>query len=95
MVHANMTHLLAEVFDGKIGSTKTALEDFGGNKVAAAVVGGVRIAGIEEVSGICPLWPVLIANVCYSTTWSTTHSSTNAIAASSIGTSARCRLRHC
>ncbi|KAI0717471.1 DUF221-domain-containing protein [Fomitopsis betulina] len=48
MVHANMTHLLAEVFDGKIGSTKTALEDFGGNKVAAAVVGGVRIAGIEE-----------------------------------------------
>lgn len=51
MVHANMTHLLAEVFDGKIGSTKTALEDFGGNKVDAAVVGGVRIAGIEEVSG--------------------------------------------
>ncbi|KAH9920930.1 uncharacterized protein B0H18DRAFT_880648 [Fomitopsis serialis] len=48
MVHANMTHLLPEVFDGKIGSTKTALDDMGGNKVDAAVVGGVRIAGIEE-----------------------------------------------
>ncbi|KZT69635.1 DUF221-domain-containing protein [Daedalea quercina L-15889] len=48
MVHANMTHLLPEVFDGKIGSTKTALDDFGGTKVDAAVVGGVRIAGIEE-----------------------------------------------
>ncbi|TFY61331.1 hypothetical protein EVJ58_g4587 [Rhodofomes roseus] len=48
MVHANMTHLLPEVFGGKIGSTKTALDDIGGNKVDTAVVGGVRIAGIEE-----------------------------------------------
>ena len=93
MVHANMTHLLPEVFDGKIGSTKTALDDFGGNKVDAAVVGGVRIAGIEEVR-VFALWLVFVADVYYSKTWSTTRSSTSAIVASSIGTSVRCRLRH-
>ncbi|PCH35801.1 DUF221-domain-containing protein [Wolfiporia cocos MD-104 SS10] len=49
MVHANMTHLLSEVFTGKIGSMKTKLDDLGGNKVDAAVVaGGVKIAGIDE-----------------------------------------------
>ena len=64
MVHANMTHLLAEVFDGKIGSTKTALDDFGGNKVDAAVVGGVRIAGIEEVGNVNRiLWRALLMYV--------------------------------
>lgn len=50
MVHANMTHLLSEVFAGKIGKTKTKLDDLGGNNVDAAVVaGGVKIAGIDEV----------------------------------------------
>ncbi|CCM03927.1 uncharacterized protein FIBRA_06079 [Fibroporia radiculosa] len=49
MVHANMTHLLQEVFQGKIGSTKTHLDDLGGSRVDATVVaGGVKIAGIDE-----------------------------------------------
>ncbi|KZT05389.1 DUF221-domain-containing protein [Laetiporus sulphureus 93-53] len=48
MVHANMTHLLSEVFNGKIGRTKTKLDDLGGSKVDAVVADGVKIAGIEE-----------------------------------------------
>ena len=96
MVHANMTHLLAEVFEGKIGSTKTALDDLGGNKVDAAVVGGVRIAGIEEVRRrMRVLRLARFADMYYSTTWSMTRSSISATGASSIGTSVRCRLRHC
>ena len=53
MVHANMTHLLPEVFKGKIGSAETKLEEYGGTTVDAHVVaGGIKIAGIEEVSPI-------------------------------------------
>ncbi|KAJ3557457.1 hypothetical protein NM688_g1463 [Phlebia brevispora] len=54
MVHANMTHLLAEVFKGKIGSAQTKLDEYGGTKIDAHVVaGGIKIAGIEEVGCLC------------------------------------------
>lgn len=49
MVHAHMTHLLADVFQGKIGTTKTKLDDIGGKVNAAVVAGGVKIAAIDEV----------------------------------------------
>ncbi|KAH9944775.1 DUF221-domain-containing protein [Amylocystis lapponica] len=49
MVHAHMTHLLSEVFTGKIANVQTKLDDFGGSKIDARVVaGGVTIAGIEQ-----------------------------------------------
>ncbi|KAI0919073.1 hypothetical protein AcW1_003454 [Taiwanofungus camphoratus] len=49
MVHASMTHLLSEVYSGKIGDVKTKLDDLGGNKVDARVVaGGIKIAGIDQ-----------------------------------------------
>ncbi|KAI0691098.1 hypothetical protein BC835DRAFT_1279760 [Cytidiella melzeri] len=48
MVHANMTHLLPEVYRGKIGNTRTKLDEYGGTKVDAAVVAGIKIAAIEQ-----------------------------------------------
>lgn len=49
LVHANMTGLLAEVYHGKIGSTQTKLEEYGGSKIDAKIVaGGIKIAGIEQ-----------------------------------------------
>ena len=51
MVHANMTALLPQVFSGKISSTQTKLDEFGGTKMDTQVVaGGIKIAGIEQVS---------------------------------------------
>ncbi|KAI0343669.1 DUF221-domain-containing protein [Trametopsis cervina] len=48
MVHANMTNLLPEVYNGKIGNTKTKLDEYGGAKVEAHVVAGIKIAAIEQ-----------------------------------------------
>ncbi|KAI0079228.1 DUF221-domain-containing protein [Panus rudis PR-1116 ss-1] len=49
MVHASMTRLLPQVYNGKIGQTETKLDEFGGSKMDARVVaGGIKIAGIEQ-----------------------------------------------
>ena len=49
MLHAKMMHLLSDVYKGKIGSDKTRLDEYGGQKMDAQVVeGGLRIAGIEQ-----------------------------------------------
>ncbi|KAI0090701.1 DUF221-domain-containing protein [Irpex rosettiformis] len=48
MVHANMTALLAEVYRGKISNTRTKLDEYGGTKVDASVVAGIKIAAIEQ-----------------------------------------------
>ncbi|EIN06583.1 DUF221-domain-containing protein [Punctularia strigosozonata HHB-11173 SS5] len=49
MVHANMVPLLAQVFNGKIGTQQTKMDEMGGQRMQAAVVGGgVKIAGIQE-----------------------------------------------
>lgn len=76
MVHAHMTQLLPEVFHGKISNVKAKLDDFGGSKVDASVVmGGVKIAGIEEVRSLTSLLSSLHLNtdVCCSATSSTIH----------------------
>ena len=50
MVHAKMVHLLPEVYHGRLSREETGLQEFGGEKVTAAVVpGGLKIAGIEQV----------------------------------------------
>jgi hypothetical protein len=49
MLHARMMPLLADVYKGKIGSDKTKLDEYGGQKMDAHVVeGGLKIAGIEQ-----------------------------------------------
>ena len=49
MLHAKMMPLLSDVYKGKIGSDKTRLDEYGGQKMDAQVVeGGLRIAGIEQ-----------------------------------------------
>lgn len=49
MLHANQMELLPQVFSGKIGNTKTKLDEYGGTKMDARVVaGGIKIAGIEQ-----------------------------------------------
>ena len=48
MVHANMAHLLPQVYSGKIESDKTRLEEYGGQKVEAQVVQGIKIAAIDQ-----------------------------------------------
>ncbi|KAK7676754.1 hypothetical protein QCA50_020277 [Cerrena zonata] len=49
MVHANMSALLPQVYSGKIASTQTKLDEFGGSKMDTKVVaGGIKIAGIEQ-----------------------------------------------
>ena len=62
MVHANMVHLLPEVYHGRLSEETAGLQEYGGQKVHAAVTaGGLKIAGIEQVrdvlllsvSGLC------------------------------------------
>ncbi|KAF9650988.1 DUF221-domain-containing protein [Thelephora ganbajun] len=48
MVHANMAHLLPQVYNGKIESDKTRLGEYGGQKVEARFVQGIRIAAIDQ-----------------------------------------------
>jgi hypothetical protein len=48
MVHANMAHLLPQVYSGKIETDKTRLGEYGGQKVEAQVVQGIRIAAINQ-----------------------------------------------
>jgi calcium permeable stress-gated cation channel len=50
MVHAKHTHLLAEVYHGRIGSSETRMNEFGGAKIETSIApGGIKIAGIEQV----------------------------------------------
>ncbi|KAI0369019.1 DUF221-domain-containing protein [Pilatotrama ljubarskyi] len=49
MVHANMTHLLPQVYHGKTQNVQTKLEEMGGQATDAHVVaGGIKIAAVEE-----------------------------------------------
>ncbi|KDQ20055.1 hypothetical protein BOTBODRAFT_41304 [Botryobasidium botryosum FD-172 SS1] len=49
MVHAKMMPLLPEVYKGRLAQEKTALNEYGGQKMEAAVTpDGVRIAAIEQ-----------------------------------------------
>jgi len=49
MVHARMTHLLAEVYHGRLGDAETKMDEFGGAVMDAKVApGGLRIAAVEQ-----------------------------------------------
>lgn len=48
MVHANMAHLLPQVYSGKIENDKTRLGEYGGQKVETQVVQGIKIAAIDQ-----------------------------------------------
>lgn len=48
MVHANMAHLLPQVYNGKIESDKTRLGEYGGQKVETQLVQGIKIAAIDQ-----------------------------------------------
>lgn len=48
MVHANMAHLLPQVYSGKIENHNTRLGEYGGQKVEAQVVQGIKIAAIDQ-----------------------------------------------
>ena len=48
MVHANMGHLLPQVYSGKIESDKARLGEYGGQKVEAQIVQGIKIAAIDQ-----------------------------------------------
>ncbi|KAH9952686.1 DUF221-domain-containing protein [Russula dissimulans] len=49
MLHANMMHLLAQVYSGRLDSGLTKLREYGGQQMDARVLpGGIRIAGILQ-----------------------------------------------
>lgn len=49
MLHAKMMPLLSQVYSGKIGNIQTKLDEYGGQKMDAQVVGGgIKIAAIEQ-----------------------------------------------
>jgi hypothetical protein len=48
MVHANMAHLLPQVYNGKIENDNTRLGEYGGQKVQAQLVQGIKIAAIDQ-----------------------------------------------
>ena len=48
MVHANMAHLLPQVYNGKIENDNTRLGEYGGQKVEAQLVQGIKIAAIQQ-----------------------------------------------
>lgn len=50
MLHANMMPLLSQVYGGTIGKEQTKLDEYGGQKMDAQIVGGgIRIAAINQV----------------------------------------------
>ncbi|KIK61133.1 hypothetical protein GYMLUDRAFT_85115 [Collybiopsis luxurians FD-317 M1] len=48
MLHAEMMPLLSEVYRGKIGKDQAKLDEYGGQKMEAQVVEGIKIAAIEQ-----------------------------------------------
>jgi len=48
MVHANTSHLLPEVYTGKIENDKMKLGEYGGQKMDAHVVQGIKIAAVDQ-----------------------------------------------
>lgn len=57
MLHANMMPLLPQVYKGRLGTSESALDEFGGRKVEVGVVGGnggggggegLKIASVEQ-----------------------------------------------
>lgn len=93
MVHKNMTHLLAQVYSGKISNVQTKIGDIPGQKVDAVMAAGIKFAGIEEV---CDRFHTAHIHLMYlisrSITLPTTPRCINVIVASLTGTHGPCRL---
>ena len=50
MLHKSMMPLLSEVYQGRIGSDHTKLDEYGGQSMEAQVLpGGIKIAAIDQV----------------------------------------------
>lgn len=49
MLHAKMVPLLSQVYSGKIGRDEAKLDEYGGMKMEAQVVEGIKIAAIDQV----------------------------------------------
>jgi hypothetical protein len=50
MVHAKMTHLLPEVYKGRLATSETVVAEYGGQKLETQVApGGIKIAGVDQV----------------------------------------------
>lgn len=49
MLHANMMGLLGQVYQGKISRDQAKLDEYGGQKMEAQVVQGIKIAAIDQV----------------------------------------------
>ncbi|KAF9071637.1 hypothetical protein BDP27DRAFT_1218654 [Rhodocollybia butyracea] len=48
MLHAKMMPLLSQVYRGRIGKDEAKLDEYGGQKMEAQVVEGIKIAAIEQ-----------------------------------------------
>ncbi|CUA66982.1 putative protein C354,08c [Schizosaccharomyces pombe 972h-] [Rhizoctonia solani] len=49
MVHSNMTHLLEQVYQGRMAKEQTRMEEYGGKKVAVSVLpSGLKFASVAE-----------------------------------------------
>ncbi|KAF7351143.1 DUF221-domain-containing protein [Mycena sanguinolenta] len=48
MLHANMMGLLGQVYQGKISRDQAKLQEYGGQKMEAQVVEGIKIAAIDQ-----------------------------------------------
>ena len=53
MLHADMMRLLPNVYHGRLETESTKLQEYGGQKTEAQVLpGGIKIAGITQVSSV-------------------------------------------
>jgi len=48
MLHAKMMGLLSQVYSGKIARDHAKLDEYGGQKLEAQVVQGIKIAAIDQ-----------------------------------------------
>ncbi|QRV98162.1 hypothetical protein RhiJN_26181 [Ceratobasidium sp. AG-Ba] len=49
MVHSNMTHLLAEVYQGRLAKEQTRMEEYGGKQMAVSVLpSGLKFASVAQ-----------------------------------------------
>lgn len=86
MLHAKMMPLLSQVYSGKIGREQAKLDEYGGQKMEAQVVGdGIKIAAIDQVFCLSRC-SQRCAYICHSGTSNTTPRSTDATVANLIGT---------
>lgn len=85
MVHANTSHLLPEVYSGKIENDREALGEYGGQKMDTHVVQGIKIATVDQVGVTVIFIVVRYSHFEFSEIWSTTRRCINEIEVNWIG----------